>query len=101
MPWAWRSRRCCRKNIEARMAMASRVSTRRGLLRRNCRAALSGPPAGLKASPYMDGSLFMKRTLTLVVIVATAAIIGHAQSSQVTQVDHEKVAAALAKGGAL
>ena len=43
----------------------------------------------------------MKRTLTLVVIVATAAIIGHAQSSQVTQVDHEKVAAALAKGGAL
>jgi glc operon protein GlcG len=34
-------------------------------------------------------------------ILAAAAVTGRAQSSQVTQVDHERVAAALAKGGAL
>ena len=37
----------------------------------------------------------------LAAILAVAAITGSAQSSQVTHVDHEKVAAALAKGGAL
>src|SRR5215472_15783431 len=43
----------------------------------------------------------MMRTCVLATVLATIAITGHAQSSQVTQVDHEKVAAALAKGGAL
>jgi mannose-6-phosphate isomerase-like protein (cupin superfamily) len=43
----------------------------------------------------------MKRTLTLTAIFATIAMAAYAQSSQVTHVDHEKVAAALAKGGAL
>src|SRR5215831_13756830 len=42
----------------------------------------------------------MRRTLTLAAIFVMAAMTGKAQS-QVTQVDHEKVAAALAKGGAL
>jgi quercetin dioxygenase-like cupin family protein len=43
----------------------------------------------------------MTRTLTLTAIFATIAMTAYAQSSQVTHVDHEKVAAALAKGGAL
>jgi len=43
----------------------------------------------------------MKLAFTLAVILVTAAMTGHAQSTQVTHVDHEKVAAALAKGGAL
>jgi mannose-6-phosphate isomerase-like protein (cupin superfamily) len=43
----------------------------------------------------------MTRTLVLVAALAAAGATGKAQSSQVTQVDHEKVAAALAKGGAL
>jgi glc operon protein GlcG len=43
----------------------------------------------------------MKRALTLTAILAVAAMTGSAQSPQVTIVDHAKVAAALAKGGAL
>src|SRR4029434_10098678 len=43
----------------------------------------------------------MKRTSTLTAILATVAMTGYAQSPQVTHVDQEKVAAALAKGGAL
>src|SRR5215510_14625165 len=43
----------------------------------------------------------MKLAFTLAVILVTAAMTGHAQSTQVTHVDHEKVAAALAKGGSL
>jgi mannose-6-phosphate isomerase-like protein (cupin superfamily) len=43
----------------------------------------------------------MTRILVLVAALAAAGATGKAQSSQVTQVDHEKVAAALAKGGAL
>ena len=43
----------------------------------------------------------MRRASMLAAILAMAAMTGRAQSSQVTQVDHEKVAAALAKGGAL
>jgi len=43
----------------------------------------------------------MKRILMLAAIVGVAATTGYAQSSQITHVDHEKVAAALAKGGAL
>ena len=43
----------------------------------------------------------MKRLSILAAILAACAMTGHAQSVQVTQVDHEKVAAALAKGGAL
>ena len=42
----------------------------------------------------------MKHALMLAAILTLAATTGRAQS-QVTQVDHEKVAAALAKGGAL
>ena len=42
----------------------------------------------------------MKRFLMLVLVLGAAAATGSAQS-QVTHVDHEKVAAALAKGGAL
>lgn len=41
------------------------------------------------------------RTLVMIAALAVFAETGHAQSSQVTHVDHEKVAAALAKGGAL
>jgi mannose-6-phosphate isomerase-like protein (cupin superfamily) len=43
----------------------------------------------------------MTRTLVLMAALAAAGATGKAQSSQVTQVDHDKVAAALAKGGAL
>ena len=43
----------------------------------------------------------MKHALTLAAILTLAATTGRAQSSQVTHVDHAKVAAALAKGGAL
>jgi len=43
----------------------------------------------------------MTRTLILVAALVAAAATGQAQSTQVTHVDHEKVAAALAKGGAL
>jgi mannose-6-phosphate isomerase-like protein (cupin superfamily) len=43
----------------------------------------------------------MKHALALAAILTLAATTGRAQSSQVTHVDHEKVAAALAKGGAL
>ena len=43
----------------------------------------------------------MKRLSMLAAILAMAAMTGSAQSTQVTLVDHEKVAAALAKGGAL
>jgi mannose-6-phosphate isomerase-like protein (cupin superfamily) len=43
----------------------------------------------------------MTRTLVLVAALAAAGATGKAQSTQVTLVDHEKVAAALAKGGAL
>jgi quercetin dioxygenase-like cupin family protein len=43
----------------------------------------------------------MTRTLTLIAVLAAAAATGKAQSTQVTHVDHEKVAAALARGGAL
>ena len=43
----------------------------------------------------------MGRLLILAAFLAMAATSGYAQSSQVTHVDQEKVAAALAKGGAL
>jgi mannose-6-phosphate isomerase-like protein (cupin superfamily) len=43
----------------------------------------------------------MTRMFVLAAALAAAAATGQAQSTQVTHVDHEKVAAALAKGGAL
>src|SRR5262249_18020064 len=66
------------------MAIASRVSTRRGKSRGNCRTGAR-----------------MTRTLMRAAPLAVVATTGYAQASQVTHVDHEKVAAALAKGGAL
>ena len=43
----------------------------------------------------------MKRLFILTAILGVLAATGYAQTPQVTHVDHEKVAAALAKGGAL
>jgi len=43
----------------------------------------------------------MKRISTLTAILATVAMTGYAQSPKITYVDQAKVAAALAKGGAL